>query len=702
MKRRKESKYIHYLRPAPMIRNWIATLLLKADLESHFVFSGIDRNIIAGFDLKKLNKENHQDTEFMRGLITAERSRCADWSIDEKDVLAVNTRNIQRFMGLNEAELAILRFACLLNCHTPLENASELCGNTYTEIGVCDLLAELLGQSFGDVFDAMNPTAVLRHAGLVRTDCYGVIAQRLSAWLPVPTVLIRQVFRAQSQNDVLMDAFYQSSPRSALTLQDFSHMRSELGLMKKYLKSSGESGSLGANVLLWGQPGTGKTEMARYLAQSLRKRALEVNIVDGEGRALSVPNRLDCYRFCQGIMRPGTGALVVFDEVEEILCNSSYARMGFKDKSEIGKGLINNVLENNNVPAIWITNTVQGVDPAYLRRFDIVQQLKTPLPDIKKRMANRVFKGLPLDNELVDRIVENKSITPAHLQKVTRICTRLGVKTNVEASKIVSQVLNGDLAAIRAKPIRAMKTARGKTRTLPYKQSLINCDTDIKQVASHLHADSSARMCLFGPPGTGKTAWARYVAGEVKRPLLIKQGADIFNEYVGGTEKRIREAFLEATRTKSILLFDEVDSFLPDRSSVSQHWEVSQANQFLTAIEEFDGVLLCTTNLMDNLDPATMRRFDFKISFDYLKPEQALEMAIDFLQVFGVPLTKQGRVMLEANLARLKLAQGDFAALLRRYSVINEKPKVRKLCEELKKEVGFREEEKRRPIGFVT
>ena len=702
MQRRKESRYIRYNQPTEVIRRWIAILLLKADLEGHFVFGSIDRSILSGFDVASLNKDNHQDAEFMRSWLKVEQKRCLDRSFDEEDVFAINTRNIKVAMGLNEAELAILRFACLLNSYTPMDGAADICGTQYTEVGLCDLLSELLGKPFGAIYDALHPTGLLRRSGLLRQHFLGSNSQRLNAWLSVPEVMLRQVFRDQGGSNILLEAFYQTGPKSTLAARDFSYMRKEVALIKQYLRTSFKSSAIGANVLLWGAPGTGKTELARYLAQSLRKRSLEVNTINSDNEAMSVPSRLDCYRFCQGIIRRGGASLIVFDEVEEVLCNANFARMGFKDDSKVGKGLINKILEENNTPAIWITNTVDGVDPAYLRRFDMVQQLKTPLPATKKRMARRVFKDLPLDSALVDQIAEHKAITPAHLQKITRICNRLGVETTNEAANVVNQVLNGDLAAIRAKPINTSKLSGGKKPSLTYKPSLINCDTDIEQIGRHLNAGSSARMCLFGPPGTGKTAWARYVARAVKRPLLVKQAADLLNEYVGGTEKRIRAAFEEATRTKSILLFDEVDSFLPDRKSVSQHWEVSQANQFLTALEEFNGVLLCTTNLMDNLDPATMRRFDFKISFDYLKPEQALEMAMDFCRAFKVPVTKQGRVMLEANLGRLKLAQGDFAALLRRYSVMNDKPKVRKLCEELKKEVGFREEVKSRPIGFVT
>jgi SpoVK/Ycf46/Vps4 family AAA+-type ATPase len=312
-----------------------------------------------------------------------------------------------------------------------------------------------------------------------------------------------------------------------------------------------------------------------------------------------------------------------------------------------------------------------------------------------------VFKDLSLENDYVDRIVANRAVTPAHMQKVTKICNRMGVESGNEARNVVDQVLNGDLEAMQARPIAKPKRMTNKRPKLTYRSSLINCDMDIKQLAKGLHKDSNVRICLFGPPGTGKTAWASYLAKSIGRPLLVKQAADILDKYIGGTEKQIASTFREAFSSRSVLLLDEIDSFLPDRSNAERHYEISQANQFLTAMERFEGILLCTTNLMENLDPATMRRFDFKISFDYLKSEQACTMADDFFAAFEVPVTRQGKVMLKAGLDRLKLSQGDFATLLRRYAALGTKPKVRKLVEELKKEVGFREIGRSRPIGFV-
>ena len=696
-----QSEYIRYYNKTALIRRWVATILLKSNLESQLMFSRLDPVITCGFDTSSFTKDNQEDAEFIRGWLESELARCGKEDFDESDVFAVNTRRLQKSMGLNKAELAVLRFACLLNSYKPLEAAVENT-NSFTEADVCDLLADLLRLPFALVYSALRPSGLLRQSGLISAAGGWSGTHHLTRWITVPDMLAREIFREQDKDNLLINAFYTTGPKSTLTQHDFPQ-RSELGLIKDYLRASIREKATGANILIWGPPGTGKTEMARHVAQALRKKCIEINSVDADGRPLKADHRLDCYRFCQAILARGSNAIVVFDEVEDILCDGTYTRFGFKGEGTFTKGLLNKVLETNATPSIWITNTVDGVDPAYLRRFDLVVNLDTPVRLIKKKIAWRAFKDVPMKKRMIDRMVEHRCITPAHMTKVTRICERIGVETPEHGALVARQVLNGDLKAVRARPLeRERGRARPKRgKSLPYRPDLINCDVEVSRLADNLGADSSARICAFGPPGTGKTAWARYLAERIKRPLLVKHAADILDKYIGGTEEKIAAAFSEARETNSVLMLDEVDSFLPDRANADRHWQITQANQFLTAMEEFDGILFCATNLKENLDPATMRRFDFKIHFDYLEPEQATLIAIDLLEALDVTVTRSTEPALCVEFRNLKLAHGDFAALLRRYEALKAKPDWRELVTDLKTEASYREEVSR-PIGFLA
>jgi SpoVK/Ycf46/Vps4 family AAA+-type ATPase len=81
-----------------------------------------------------------------------------------------------------------------------------------------------------------------------------------------------------------------------------------------------------------------------------------------------------------------------------------------------------------------------------------------------------------------------------------------------------------------------------------------------------------------------------------------------------------------------VLLLDEADSFLRDRQLSSNSWEVTMVNEILVHLEQYQGLFICSTNLMDNLDKASLRRFDFKVSFDYLTPAQSWKL---FQHVLG-------------------------------------------------------------------
>lgn len=133
-------------------------------------------------------------------------------------------------------------------------------------------------------------------------------------------------------------------------------------------------------------------------------------------------------------------------------------------------------------------------------------------------------------------------------------------------------------------------------------------------------------LLFHGPPGTGKTAAAEALAGELDRPLLAADCARLLSCWVGETEKNLARAFAAARQSGAILFFDEADSLLYDRSGALRSWEVTAVNVLLQEIERCEGVCILATNRLDALDPALERRMSLRAEFR--PPDTAMRRAI--------------------------------------------------------------------------
>ncbi|EDZ63853.1 protein containing AAA ATPase domain [Sulfurimonas gotlandica GD1] len=140
-----------------------------------------------------------------------------------------------------------------------------------------------------------------------------------------------------------------------------------------------------------------------------------------------------------------------------------------------------------------------------------------------------------------------------------------------------------------------------------------------------------ARIIFYGHAGTGKTMTAYSLAKSLKRQVLAFDCSKILSMYVGESEKNVRKIFdtfydlCEKTKSEPILLLNEADQFLSARSSGATSGSEQMHNQmqniFLEQIEKFRGMLIATTNLLENIDKAFSRRFNYKIEFK--KPDEA-------------------------------------------------------------------------------
>ncbi len=121
-----------------------------------------------------------------------------------------------------------------------------------------------------------------------------------------------------------------------------------------------------------------------------------------------------------------------------------------------------------------------------------------------------------------------------------------------------------------------------------------------------------------GPPGTGKTMAAGIVAGELGMEVFRVDLSRTVSKYIGETEKNLGRIFDEASKSQSVLLFDEADSLFAKRTSVQSsidRYANLEVNYLLQRMEDYDGVTILTTNLEGSLDDAFRRRIKFRVSF---------------------------------------------------------------------------------------
>ena len=153
---------------------------------------------------------------------------------------------------------------------------------------------------------------------------------------------------------------------------------------------------------------------------------------------------------------------------------------------------------------------------------------------------------------------------------------------------------------------------------------------------------------------------------------MARQASDLISKWVGETERNLAKLFHDCDPESSVLLLDEVDSFLAERREAQHAWERTQVNELLQQMERYPGIFIAATNLMSGLDQAALRRFDFKLHFRVLTPDQRQSLfAREALGDEQAPVPPDwGRYL--ASLPGL--TPGDFATVCRQRDLLGQPP----------------------------
>jgi len=335
------------------------------------------------------------------------------------------------------------------------------------------------------------------------------------------------------------------------------------------------------------------------------------------------------------------------------------------------KGWTNRLLETNPVPAVWICNHLDGIDPAHVRRFDLVIEVPVPPLRAREKMLNSRLGGLKVDGGCRRELAENVHLAPSHIDKAGKVAHYCQSRTPTDTGKILKAVIGNVHKALNLKQTKGF----GQPLDSSYSLAHVNADHDLEGLVTSCRRSLGVRLFLHGPPGTGKTAFVQYLGEVLGEMVLPKNASDLLRPYVGETEREIADMFREAKHQAAILFVDEVDGFFQSRERAHHSWEVTLVNEFLGELERFGGTFVGATNLKKSLDLAVFRRFDFKVGFDYLKPDQAWLLFKSMVGSMKVSMRPSEIGLFKARLAHLHhLTPGDFAVIQRKSLMVEKKP----------------------------
>ncbi|MCE9685832.1 AAA family ATPase [Shewanella sp. AS16] len=618
-----------------------AALLMNETWQKDFSLSGTTLRILTGQEASVHQRYQWDD---ITALLPAE-----DNSPVVSETVQHNAAFLCRTFELMKHAEKMLEFIIVMSSNDGLQHVTQQLTDSDPMVLERTLCAHynITQDDFNNILKTLTDFQLLcasstYHLGLLRLS--GRLANTLTA------------LKLNEPAELLSEVTVQS-PAAKFTLKQFEHV--DVQMLQRYLAAAIKRQLKGINILLYGEPGTGKTELARTLAKSINRQLLEVrsahveegHLLDDIGTGSPSRRRLGSMNMLQSLLKHSHSTLLLVDECEGL----------FDDISTVyTKEAFMRLLESNAVPAIWITNHVELLEQSFVRRFKLVMELPVPDEHFYYRMNKPMLSPLNVTKEFMLQLAGRCHVSPAVIANAIHIARTLELQGE-EAETLIDSVIASTQKA-SGKEISSTRY-QGDIAFDPALFNLKgqNADSTLADIEFAVSEGLPVRVLLSGPPGTGKTAWPHYLAECMGLDVLHIKSSDVLSKYVGDSEQKLATLFRAAQQSQQLILLDEVDSILSKRESANAVHEVQLVNELLSQLECCQVPVFAATNHLNALDSAVMRRFDFKLECDYLTQQQKELLYRQTLQLRKLTTDEQSAL---AKLAYL--TPGDFAILARR------------------------------------
>ncbi|MFB6118049.1 CDC48 family AAA ATPase [Halosegnis sp.] len=485
------------------------------------------------------------------------------------------------------------------------------------------------------------------------------------------------------------EAAGEPTPAPAVTYEDIGGLDEELEQVREMVELPMRHPELfqqlgiepPKGVLLHGPPGTGKTLIAKAVA----------NEVDAHFQTISGPEIMSKYygeseeqlREVFEEAEENEPAIVFIDEIDSIAPERDEVS-GDVERRVVAQllSMMDGLDERGQVTVIGTTNRVDAVDPALRRpgRFDREIEIGVPDREGRREILGIHTRGMPLGEDVdLDAYAEHtQGFVGADLESLTKEAAmhalrRVRSELDLDAERIDAEVLDAievtesdfrealqgvDPSALREVfvevPDVTWDDVGGLAEAKTQLRETVQWPLDHGDAYDRVGLDPATGVLLHGPPGTGKTLLAKAVANEADANFISVKGPELFDKYVGESEKGVREVFEKARENApTVVFFDEIDAIAAERGSGVGDNTVGErvVSQLLTELDGLeDVVVVAATNRPDLIDDALLRPGRLDRHVEVAAPDEAARHAIFRIHTRDKPLGDD--VDLEALAAR--------------------------------------------------